>query len=97
MLTHHSAMPPLADVYIDCWVNGERRQHAKLDEMIVDIPEIISVLSTGMTLLPGDIIATGTPDGVGMVFRPGRYLKPDDEVKIEISGIGTLINTVAPL
>jgi 2-keto-4-pentenoate hydratase/2-oxohepta-3-ene-1,7-dioic acid hydratase in catechol pathway len=63
--------------------------------MIFDIPSIIESLSAGMTLLPGDIILTGTPDGVGYASNPPRTLLPGDSVRLEIEGIGSLINTVA--
>ena len=69
-------------------VNGELRQSASTELMIFDIPELIAVLSLGMTLEPGDIIATGTPAGVGAAT--GKLLKPGDRVDITISGLGTL-------
>jgi 2-keto-4-pentenoate hydratase/2-oxohepta-3-ene-1,7-dioic acid hydratase in catechol pathway len=55
---------------------------------------MISVLSAGMTLLPGDIIATGTPAGVGMGFTPPKYLQPGDEVVVDVTGVGELRNPV---
>ena len=76
-------------------VNGEVRQDALVSDLIFDIPTLIETLSATMTLLPGDIIATGTPVGVGIGFDPPRYLKPGDEVSIEISRIGELTNPVA--
>jgi 2-keto-4-pentenoate hydratase/2-oxohepta-3-ene-1,7-dioic acid hydratase in catechol pathway len=75
-------------------VNGEVRQNANTRDLIFDIPCLISVLSAGHTLEPGDIIATGTPAGVGLGFDPPRFLKPGDVVEIEIEGIGVLRNTV---
>ncbi len=75
-------------------VNGERRQHARLSDMIFDIPTLIETLSATMTLNPGDIVATGTPAGVGIGFDPPRYLRPGDHVEVSISGIGTLRNPV---
>jgi 2-keto-4-pentenoate hydratase/2-oxohepta-3-ene-1,7-dioic acid hydratase in catechol pathway len=94
LLAHRSIMPAPHDIAISCWVNGEPRQHATLAELIFDIPTIISTLSAGMTLLPGDIIATGTPAGVGMGFEPARYLQPGDEVVIDITGVGRLRNRI---
>ncbi|WP_175988347.1 fumarylacetoacetate hydrolase family protein [Bacillus sp. Marseille-Q1617] len=73
-------------------VNGEVRQSSSTDLMIFRIPDIISILSKGMTLEPGDIIATGTPAGVGKGFNPPRFLKAGDEVEIEVEGIGILTN-----
>lgn len=85
----------LADTPVRCWVNGELRQDANTRDLIFDVPSLIETLSRGLTLLPGDIIATGTPAGVGIGFDPPRYLQPGDTVRIEIGGIGTLENPVA--
>lgn len=79
---------------IKCWVNGELRQHDSTASFIFDIPTLIATISSGITLYPGDIIATGTPSGVGKGFSPPRFLKPGDEVKIEVAGIGILKNWV---
>jgi 2-keto-4-pentenoate hydratase/2-oxohepta-3-ene-1,7-dioic acid hydratase in catechol pathway len=87
-------MPPPADIELRCWINGELRQQATLADLIFDIPTIIETLSAGMTLLAGDIIATGTPAGVGMGFDPARYLRPGDEIVMEVTGVGRLINPV---
>lgn len=94
-VVHRSAMPAPADIEVKCFVNGEQRQRATFDQVIFAVPEIIAVLSSGMTLLPGDIIATGTPAGVGMGFRPPKYLQPGDEVVVDITGVGELRNPVA--
>ena len=75
-------------------VNGELRQDSTTDLLITGIADIIAELSSGMTLLPGTIIATGTPSGVGMGFDPPRFLKSGDVVECEIEGIGVLRNTV---
>ncbi|HEU5394251.1 MAG TPA: fumarylacetoacetate hydrolase family protein, partial [Candidatus Methylomirabilis sp.] len=74
-------------------VNGEIRQASNTSKMIFDIPTLVSVLSRGMTLWPGDILATGTPEGVGAA--DGRYLKPGDLLEAEVGGIGVLRNRVA--
>jgi len=76
------------------WVNGELRQNANTRDLIFDIPTLIETISLGLTLLPGDIIATGTPEGVGIGFDPPRFLKRGDVVTIEITGIGRLENRV---
>jgi 2-keto-4-pentenoate hydratase/2-oxohepta-3-ene-1,7-dioic acid hydratase in catechol pathway len=76
-------------------VNGELRQDARVAELIFDIPTLIETLSAAMTLESGDILATGTPAGVGMGFDPPRYLAPGDRVAITIEPIGTLENPVA--
>jgi 2-keto-4-pentenoate hydratase/2-oxohepta-3-ene-1,7-dioic acid hydratase in catechol pathway len=82
----------LATAGIRCWVNGELRQDAKIADLIFDIPTLIATISAGITLMPGDIIATGTPAGVGIGFDPPRYLAPGDRVTIEISKLGRLSN-----
>jgi 2-keto-4-pentenoate hydratase/2-oxohepta-3-ene-1,7-dioic acid hydratase in catechol pathway len=77
---------------VSCWVNGERRQHANTSDLIFNIPDLISTISAGLTLVPGDIIATGTPAGVGIGFSPPKFLKHGDVVAIEISKIGKIEN-----
>jgi 2-keto-4-pentenoate hydratase/2-oxohepta-3-ene-1,7-dioic acid hydratase in catechol pathway len=76
-------------------VDGELRQDAPVSELIFDIPTLIETLARTMTLAPGDVIATGTPAGVGMGFQPPRFLKKGDVVAITIDPIGTLENPVA--
>lgn len=76
------------------YVNGERRQFAKLRDLIFDVGAIIEAVSAYVTLEPGDLIATGTPAGVGIGFKPPRYLVPGDVVRVSISGIGDLTNPV---
>jgi len=76
------------------YVNGERRQFARLRDLIFDVPTIIEAISATVPLEPGDLIATGTPAGVGIGFKPPRYLKAGDVVTVSISGIGELTNPV---
>jgi len=76
------------------YVNGERRQLAKLRDMIFDVPTFIETVTAYITLEAGDLLATGTPAGVGIGFDPPRYLKPGDEVRVAVSGIGELTNPV---
>lgn len=80
---------------IACRVNGVQKQSSNTLNMIFNIPHIIATLSRGMTLEAGDIIATGTPDGVGFARTPPEFLQPGDEVVCEIEGIGRLRNRVA--
>ena len=75
-------------------VNGEERQNASTADLIFDIPQLIETLSAGITLYPGDVIATGTPVGVGIGFKPPKYLQAGDVVRVEIDGIGSLENPV---
>ena len=86
------AFPPA--LTLTTQVNGELRQNSNTELLLNSIAEIIEELSSGMTLLPGTIIATGTPAGVGMGFNPPKFLKPGDVVECSIEGIGTLRNTV---
>lgn len=84
--------PPHLD--IKSYVNGELRQNSNTELLINDIDYVICELSQGLTLLPGTIISTGTPAGVGMGFEPPKFLSPGDEVICEIQGIGQLRNKI---
>jgi 2-keto-4-pentenoate hydratase/2-oxohepta-3-ene-1,7-dioic acid hydratase in catechol pathway len=79
-----------------CWVrtrvNGELRQEAPVADLIFGIPALIAAISASVLLEPGDVIATGTPAGVGIGFDPPRYLAPGDVVEVSIDGVGTLTN-----
>jgi 2-keto-4-pentenoate hydratase/2-oxohepta-3-ene-1,7-dioic acid hydratase in catechol pathway len=77
---------------VKCWVNGELRQNANTKDLLFDVPTLIATISAGLKLQPGDVIATGTPAGVGIGFNPPRFLAAGDEVLISISGIGELRN-----
>jgi 2-keto-4-pentenoate hydratase/2-oxohepta-3-ene-1,7-dioic acid hydratase in catechol pathway len=82
------------DQELATYVNDERRQFAKLRDMIFDVPSFIETVTAYVPLEPGDLLATGTPAGVGIGFNPPRYLQPGDVVRISISGIGELTNPV---
>ncbi|KAL4884976.1 hypothetical protein BJY04DRAFT_214860 [Aspergillus karnatakaensis] len=82
---------------LQTFVNGEKRQDATIDQLIFSVANLISTLSQGQTIQPGDTIATGTPYGVGFGFRPMIFLKPGDEVKVAVTGLGALVNRIAPL
>ena len=82
------------DTGIRCRVNGEIRQESRTSKMIFDVREIIRQLSMGFTLRPGDVVITGTPEGVGYAMQPPQTLKDGDAVECEIDGIGTLRNAV---
>ncbi|MBO9520629.1 MAG: fumarylacetoacetate hydrolase family protein [Nocardioidaceae bacterium] len=83
-------VPDVAALRLEVIVNDEVRQQAPLADLIFGIPELIATLSRSMTLLPGDVIATGTPAGVGIGMDPPRYLVPGDVVTVSVAGIGTL-------
>ena len=87
-------IPDPARLKLETRVHGELRQNALVSDLIFDIPTLIETISRGITLVPGDIIATGTPDGVGIGFTPPKYLKNGDTVAITIDPIGTLTNPV---
>ena len=84
----------LDDVRIICRVNGVEKQNASYQQMYFKIPRIIAELSRGLTLEPGDIIATGTPSGVGFARKPPEFLKPGDVMETEVTGIGKFSNPV---
>ncbi len=77
---------------VRCWVNGELRQDGPTENLIFDIPTLIETISRGITLYPGDVIATGTPAGVGLGMKPPRFLAAGDVVRVEIDGIGAIEN-----
>lgn len=89
-----SEIPDPHNLYIKCSINGEERQNANTKDMIFDIPTLIATLSSVITLEPGDIIATGTPSGVGVGFNPPKFLSCGDEMRLEIEKIGVLVNTI---
>ena len=93
-IAHKSAIPFPVKLNLSSSINGELRQNSNTSKLIFDIPYIISDLSQGLTLKCGDIIATGTPAGVGMGFNPPKYLKKGDMVSCTIEKIGTISNYV---
>jgi 2,4-didehydro-3-deoxy-L-rhamnonate hydrolase len=87
-------IPDPQDLSVRCTLNGEVMQDGTTSKMIFSVAQLVSFLSGGMTLEPGDIIITGTPPGVGMARDPQVWLRPGDEVSVEIEGLGTLTNPV---
>ena len=92
IVTHDEIDPE--NLNVTCHVNGELRQNANTCDLIFNIPTIIETISASMTLMPGDIIATGTPAGVGIGFDPPKFLQAGDTVEVGISGIGSIKNKV---
>jgi 2-keto-4-pentenoate hydratase/2-oxohepta-3-ene-1,7-dioic acid hydratase in catechol pathway len=92
-LTLPDAVDP-GDLALRTFVNGELRQESNTCELVLDPRDLIAFISHACTLEPGDIIATGTPGGVGFLMDPPRYLAPGDEVRVEIAGLGVLVNEV---
>lgn len=93
-ITTEEQLPDTSDLRIRTWVNGELRQNETTRNMVFNVEELVYHLSRVMTLEPCDIIATGTPAGVGMAINPQKWLKNGDVVRIEIEGIGILENVV---
>ncbi len=93
-ITTIDELPDIGSSWLRTRVNGELRQEAPISDLIFDVPTLIATLSEVMTLEPGDVIATGTGQGVGIGFDPPVYLAPGDVVEISIDGIGTLTNPV---
>lgn len=87
-------LPAYDDLAIRIWVNGELRQDGNTGDMIFSVPTLVESLSEGLTLEPGDVLATGTPSGVGYAMDPPHFLRHGDRVVCEIEGIGVLENTV---
>ena len=83
-----------SNLYIRSFVNGEERQSSNTSKLIFDIPYLVEFISNLITLNPGDIIMTGTPDGVGFAMKPPQFLNDGDVVTLEIEGIGTMENKV---
>jgi 2-keto-4-pentenoate hydratase/2-oxohepta-3-ene-1,7-dioic acid hydratase in catechol pathway len=79
---------------VESHVNGQRRQSAPVKDLIFDIPDLIATISAGITLLPGDLIATGTPAGVGIGFDPPRFMVSGDVIEVSITGLGAQRNRV---
>lgn len=94
MIVDRQELPMPLELDVRSYVNGELRQNSNTRNLIKNVPAIIAELSQGITLEAGDIIATGTPSGVGMGFVPPRFLKKGDEVSCEVEDIGQLTNTI---
>jgi 2-keto-4-pentenoate hydratase/2-oxohepta-3-ene-1,7-dioic acid hydratase in catechol pathway len=88
-------IPAGALLTLSCRLNGERMQHATTEQMIFKIPKLIEYISSFTTLLPGDVIVTGTPGGVGARRNPPVWMKPGDTVEVEIDKVGVLVNSIA--
>jgi acylpyruvate hydrolase len=83
------------DLRLRTWVNGELRQDTSTSDLIFDCREIVDFIAQTCTLVPGDVILTGTPNGVGMAFDPPRWLRSGDRIRIEIDGLGAIEHPVA--
>jgi 2-keto-4-pentenoate hydratase/2-oxohepta-3-ene-1,7-dioic acid hydratase in catechol pathway len=92
LLVTRDEVPDPTRLWVRTTVNGEQRQAAAVADLIFDIPTLVEAISRSVLLEPGDIIATGTPAGVGIGFDPPRYLVPGDVVEVSIDGLGVLTN-----
>jgi 2-keto-4-pentenoate hydratase/2-oxohepta-3-ene-1,7-dioic acid hydratase in catechol pathway len=88
-------VPDVTALVVESSVNGEPRQNGSVKDLIFDVPELIATISAGITLLPGDIIATGTPAGVGIGFDPPKFMTSGDVIEISITGLGAQRNRIA--
>ncbi|TDG52279.1 hypothetical protein AWZ03_001109 [Drosophila navojoa] len=95
-VVHKSLIKDVYDLPLKTWINGVEKQNGNTGDMIHKIDDVINRLTQSITLLPGDIILTGTPKGVGMYRSPPEYLKAGDVIKTEIDGLGTMTNQVVP-
>ncbi len=94
-IVHRAALSDPQQLRLSLRVNGEIRQNSHTSKMLFTVAQLIATLSQGLTLEPGDILATGTPEGIGMGFTPPRFLHVGDTVEAEVEGIGALRNVVA--
>ncbi|HQJ36046.1 MAG TPA: fumarylacetoacetate hydrolase family protein [Rhodoglobus sp.] len=96
VLVSPDELPWRDDLAIECAVNGEVVQSSRTSQLVFSVAELVSILSHVCTLLPGDLIFTGTPGGVGFSRDPARYLRPGDEVVTRIEGIGEMVQRCVP-
>lgn len=87
-------LPPSSDLEVLTWLNGEKVQHGQLSNLLFSVPKLIAYASSFMELRPGDVIATGTPSGIGARRNPPRFLQEGDEIRVEVPGVGTLTSHV---
>ena len=93
-VTTADAVPDPGDLRLQTWVNGELRQDSSTSDLVFDCQTLVEFIAQTCTLAPGDLILTGTPNGVGMAFDPPRFLKSGDQVRIAIDGLGHIEHAV---
>jgi 2-keto-4-pentenoate hydratase/2-oxohepta-3-ene-1,7-dioic acid hydratase in catechol pathway len=93
-ITTSDEIPDPGALQLRTYVNGEQRQSTSTGAMVFSIPEMIEYLSTAFTLEPGDLLFTGTPEGVGLLMKPPRFLNIGDRVRVEIDGLGAIENEI---
>lgn len=80
---------------VSCWLNGERMQHGHTADMLFPVKTLVAYVSQFMTLEPGDVITTGTPAGIGAFRQPPLYLQPGDQLRLEVTGVGSMTHAIA--
>ena len=88
------ALAPVSDLEVRTRLNGEQVQHGQLSRLVFSVPALIAYVSTFMALRPGDVIATGTPPGIGAKRQPPRWMSPGDRLEVDVVGVGVLANDV---
>jgi hypothetical protein len=93
-ITTSDEIPDPGKIELCTYVNGEERQAASTGDMVFSVPEMIEHLSTAFTLEPGDLLFTGSPEGVGLLMKPPRFLNVGDRDRVEIEGLGVIENEI---
>jgi acylpyruvate hydrolase len=93
-VTTADEVPDPGDLHLQTWVNGELRQDSRTSDLIFGCQELVDFIAQTCTLMPGDLILTGTPNGVGMALDPPQFLKSGDVVRIEIERLGAIEHSV---
>jgi 2-keto-4-pentenoate hydratase/2-oxohepta-3-ene-1,7-dioic acid hydratase in catechol pathway len=94
-LVTRDELPDPQTLDVSCWLNGNRMQHANTSDMLFSVATLIAYVSRFMTLEPGDVLATGTPAGIGAFRTPPVYLQPGDSLRFEITGVGSMEHLIA--
>ena len=94
-LVTRDEVPDPQALEVSCWLNGARMQHGHTADMLFPVKTLVAYVSQFMTLEPGDVIATGTPAGIGAFRQPPLYLQPGDELRLEVTGVGSMTHAIA--
>jgi len=94
-LVTRDEVPDPQALEVSCWLNGERMQHGHTADMLFSVQALVAYVSQFMTLEPGDILTTGTPAGIGAFRQPPLYLQPGDQLRLEVTGVGSMTHAVA--
>ena len=94
-LVTRDEVPDPQALEVSCWLNGERMQHGHTADMLFPVTTLVAYVSQFMTLEPGDVITTGTPAGIGAFRQPPLYLQPGDELRLDVTGVGSMTHAIA--